>query len=405
MVRTGDKTTRNVLFLQSFDYTFANHSAPLNLDQLYTRLIGYLMDLSNRYPDDEVIYFIIAFTTIDKVNHKQPLKNVNSIPLKKNISNIRDIRKSFNSSMLPLTLNESSYGRRCYSTPRTYIDDNKRLKRVVRDIAHNTTLKTIISLDNNKVLDEFTDKKIDDNTFKRTNARTKTSITIRDDKVVQSEMSINLPAITYSSKKSPSNSFNKHIGSFDIETYSDGDKVYIYSLGFAYGGNNVLISKPDVFTYYKDNNKSANDMVLECINKMLSTKYNRAIFYTHNLGGYDAPFILKILGSYNEKIGKDYYQLTATLRENRILKLTIRVNKSKRVTNVIHLVDSLALLPTSLESLSKSFSTEYKKPYFPYDFVSERTLNYVGETPSIEFYKKKSSIIPKDEYSKLYKSD
>ena len=41
---------------------------------------------------------------------------------------------------------------------------------------------------------------------------------------------------------------------------------------------------------------------------MFNTKYHNCIFYTHNLGGYDAVFILnlKILGDYNKAVGEKY---------------------------------------------------------------------------------------------------
>jgi hypothetical protein len=132
------------------------------------------------------------------------------------------------------------------------------------------------------------------------------------------------------------------------------------SEGFAYAGNNVIISPPTIKTYFLDKPKTPSDIVIECINEMLKPKYNKAIFYTHNLGGYDVVFVLKILAEYNKKIGARYYNLKAILRDKRILKAEISV-KNKSVTNTIFLVDSLALLPMSLDSLGEAFSTKFKK--------------------------------------------
>lgn len=388
----------------SFDYTFKHQSSPLNLDQLFTRFVGILFDLLEEYYDEEMEYFSISFTPIyGYVNHKTHIKNVNSIPFKKNISNIKSIRKAFNSSILPLTLDENLYGKRSYST-RTYIDETNKLKRVVTDLESNKTEKKVFDLTSNKLIESFIDIKLDNNTFTRYNTKTKTSLTIKDNNVISSTIDIKLPLINNKESSNKENTFNKHIGTLDIETYFNNTtgKNEVYAIGFCYGGNNVMISTPNVTTYYLDKDKTSESIVLACINQMLSTKYKRCIFYTHNLGGYDSVFILKILADYNQKIGKKYYKMKAVLRENRILKLEITAKISSCVTNTIFLVDSLALLPMSLSSLAKAFTTKYEKPSFPYTFVTEKTLYYVGNTPSIEYYHTVNKNMSLTEYKNLW---
>jgi hypothetical protein len=151
------------------------------------------------------------------VNHKTPLKNVNSIPFKKKIGNIKNIRKAFNNSILPLTLDENYYGKRCYST-RIYIDSEKSIKRVVTDISENKSRKDVYSTVSGKLIESFIDEKHDDNTFTRHNPKKNTSITIRDSKVIRSILTTKLPLIKPKTKNYK-NTFNKHIGSFDLETY------------------------------------------------------------------------------------------------------------------------------------------------------------------------------------------
>lgn len=404
---------------ESFDYTFSTHNTPLNLDQFYSRYVGYLMDYMEEYYDIPVDCFVIIFISLpENVDHKKSVKNVNSIPFKRNISNIKNIRKAFKSSLLPFTLEENSYGKRYYSTStsettthflsrsRTFIDSINKVKRVVTDISPNKTKKDIFSLDLGKHLETFIDEKLDEESFTRHNPRNKTSITIRKDKITRTSSFIKLPLIKFTPPKHSNNTFNKHIGSFDLETYYNTitGKNEVYSVGFSYGGGNVFINTPFVKTYYLEPYQNSSDIVLACINDMLVTKYHNGIFYTHNLGGYDVVFILKILGDYNKKVGEKYYKMDVILRDNRILKLKISVKKSKSVTNTIFLVDSLGLLPMSLASLAESFRTPYKKTLFPYTFVTEKTLNYIGNTPAIEYYHTGKKDVSLEEYLKVKKT-
>ena len=49
--------------------------------------------------------------------------------------------------------------------------------------------------------------------------------------------------------------------------------------------------------FYYINKKTVNnsDIVLECINEMLISKYSYVTFYAHDMGKYDGIFIIKIL--------------------------------------------------------------------------------------------------------------
>lgn len=393
-------------FSRHLDYNFSNQRGPLNFDQLFVRFVGHLLDFYEEYKIDGVDFFSIIFTSLDGASHfKNIPKNVNIIPFKENITNIKELRKGLKSSLLPLTLDESAYGKRSYST-RTYIDEIHKVKRVVTDIDSSKTRKDVFSLTNNLLVESYIDEKTEGDSFIRHHPKTKSSVTIRDNKIVRSTLFQKFPLITYKPPKTVQNTFNKHIGSFDMETYLNTvtGKIEVYCLGFCYGGNNVMISKPTIKTYYLDKGETSSDIVIECINEMLTAKYKNAKFYTHNLGGYDVVFILKILGDYNKKMSEPYFKLKAILRDNRILKLQISVKKSKSVTNTIFLVDSLALLPMSLSALAKGFSTKFEKPYFPYTFVTDKTLYYIGNTPPIEYYNTHKKDISKLEYLKLQNS-
>jgi len=53
--------------------------------------------------------------------------------------------------------------------------------------------------------------------------------------------------------------------------------------------------------------------------------------------------------------------------------------------NKIIFVDSYNLLNGSLYDLSHSFGLDVTKGHFPHKFVKKDTLNYIGNTPSIEY--------------------
>jgi hypothetical protein len=117
---------------------------------------------------------------------------------------------------------------------------------------------------------------------------------------------------------------------------------------------------------------------------MLSEKYNNYIFYIHNLGRFDIVFILKTLLKTNS-IYPDKYSYNLNFREDLILSIEIST-KIKGKTYTIKLVDSYNLLNSSLSDLCKTFDTETKKSFFPYNFVNRKTLFYLGNKPNKDYY-------------------
>jgi hypothetical protein len=93
------------------------------------------------------------------------------------------------------------------------------------------------------------------------------------------------------------------------------------------------------------------------------------------LGRFDSIFILKAL------ITNKNILLTPVWKDNSILSLTIELNKFK-----ITLLDSLQMIPGSLDNILKSFHCSIQKGYFPYSFVNKNNLNYIGDKPSKNFY-------------------
>nr|YP_010555481.1 DNA polymerase [Ramaria rubella]UYR22230.1 DNA polymerase [Ramaria rubella] len=164
------------------------------------------------------------------------------------------------------------------------------------------------------------------------------------------------------------------IGSLDLETYGseqDGlGKFTVYAGGCALSDGYKAL-------YYNDKDKGLNSgediihkMFEELFNYIAEDKKarNGHTLYAHNLGRFDSVFLLKSLASAG-------YDLKAKWRENDIL--SIRISDKGRKLN-IKLMDSIKIVPTSLDKLLKSFDCKIIKGMFPHKFVNQNNLNYIG---------------------------
>jgi hypothetical protein len=142
-------------------------------------------------------------------------------------------------------------------------------------------------------------------------------------------------------------------GTLDIETYRIDEDSFVYSIGYYIHQDNVLqkfyVSEGSLGGYY-----DSAVLVHNCFDKLMKSKYSKRIFYSHNLGGYDAYYIIKNLVYYNSCIkltDEKPYFFENINRDDNFIKLVVkRVINGKLKSVVFH--DSLALLPSSLDSLS-----------------------------------------------------
>lgn len=214
-------------------------------------------------------------------------------------------------------------------------------------------------------------------------------IYIKDNSVIKTIKQIKFNAIEKYKVKDISFIPNPNIGVIDIETYLGKDNTYkVYALGF----RTNLIDDPQI--YYIGNDFNSDKVVLELIDELLRPKYNNITFYTHNLGGYDAVFLINVLHKYNESHEVGKYIVTNITRDSKVIKLTIKKNENK-----ISILDSYCLLTKSLKNLGRDFEVETQKSIFPYKFSIENHLFYEGSTPEMKFY----DNISIEEYDKIYK--
>lgn len=114
-------------------------------------------------------------------------------------------------------------------------------------------------------------------------------------------------------------------------------------------------------------------------------------FYVHNLAKYDnfylVPVKIALIVKYPKLFSHEFIY-----RDNHIIgiKLSKKVGKksSKKAgkkTDSLRIVDSYTILSASLNELCKTFNTEGNKYLFPYEFVKNKNLFYVGYKPDISF--------------------
>ncbi|YP_008475016.1 hypothetical protein (mitochondrion) [Candida oxycetoniae] len=207
------------------------------------------------------------------------------------------------------------------------------------------------------------------------------------------------------------------IGSFDIETARIGDDYVVIALGYScfnsflrslYYRDYINDINYNIFSIYNymissikriNYKEISNIMVIDCLRKML-TDYNDYTFYCHNFGKFDSIYILNSILIHNKNNPLDIFNCEFLYRDNILIKLTVSIKIDDNI-HKIHFLDSYVLLTNSLSKLANDFNINESKGYFPYSFVNESTLDYVGTTPSIEYYPN----ISNDEYNEIYKTN
>lgn len=164
---------------------------------------------------------------------------------------------------------------------------------------------------------------------------------------------------------------NLSFGTLDLETYKDEaeNRNFVYSIGY-YIPKEKILEK-----FYIDKDLDSYKLVHTCFDKLLTSNYQKRILYIHNLGGYDAYFIIKSLAMYNDNVlkplGENLYYLDNLNRNDHFIKLVVKRHINGKLRSVT-LCDSYAYLSSSLASLAKSYGLSITKGDFPHEFVSEK---------------------------------
>ena len=175
----------------------------------------------------------------------------------------------------------------------------------------------------------------------------------------------------YISKLTPSKTKPGQAMTLDIETYQDTNGLmHIYCISF-YDGK-------DIFSFYIADFKHIEDLLNKMFSVIFSPKYRNRIIYIHNSSNFDLIFLLKHISN----IG--YVGLDSIIKDGKFINLTVTFGKQGQYQIIFR--DSMLLLPNSLAKLSEVFCENHFKEIFPYDFVNEQNLNYVGPVPAYKYF-------------------
>lgn len=191
--------------------------------------------------------------------------------------------------------------------------------------------------------------------------------------------------VNYTDKK-----YDHKIGTIDLETYASKENglgdLEVYAAGCA-------MSDGYKEFYYIDKNQELNsgyDLIYKMVNDIFDhingdiKVRNNYTFYAHNLGRFDSVFVLKSLGL----LGSNY-KVTASWQENDLLSIKIK-DTERKIS--IKILDSIKLIPSSLDKILKSFDCQINKGIFPHMFINSSNLNYIGHKPNIKYYIKESKL-------------
>ena len=397
------------------------------IENFFYSLVDIINVFEDRYNAENINIIQIMYIVINDIP-KLKIQNVNKIKLNKEFVNTKEIKEKYNSKFLPLTCDLNYYGKLLLKNEYltlisklnldkslgknvlidikdidlVYIYNNKLI--IIKKLNTQTFSKEVYSVESGLFYYKAVDTSIDQNTFTRSISNT--CFTISNGSIINVTNKKKLQPIKYYGKQYKS-SANPYIGTLDLETFVDTDGISkVYALGFY-----TYIEEKrgvDPVTYFLQKNETFSELLINCFNNILSKMYNDYTFYTHNFGSFDSIFILKILTEYNIQVGFEYYKLKTTFRDNKLLKLVVSVKKLNDVTKKeqlykISIVDSYNILNKKLSKLGDLFESNVTKGYFPYSFVKLNTLNYIGNTPSIDYwYNQYKDNISIEEYNNLY---
>jgi DNA polymerase type B, organellar and viral len=358
------------------------------------RTLGYLNKI-NKNDKDKLLNNLLFFHQNDFDGYNEEFKETISIYIKykyldmsktENKSLIMDIRKYkkpikthlFNKMNIPSMYNTKLWG----DILNISEFNNNQIFKIIRnsyifDINQNSNFRFIrIFNDNHHLILEFTDKFLSNNYFIR---KIKSfEYHFINDKLI---CSINNKETKFISKIVHDNIINDNIITLDIETKSEkivnADEQLSVISCCIYDGLNKR-------SFYLSDYKSGDDLLINAINSLLIEKYNNYKVYIHNLSSFDGIFLLRILAKLENT------KLIPIIKDDKMIALTLKFSKNK-----ITFHDSMLLLPSSLDKLSKAFNVVNKKVIFPINWLLNNpnfSLGYIGAVPEIKYFKDISLI-------------
>lgn len=348
----------------------------------------YLDNKAFKYGLDLYSSISVRYSGISKKVENLTLADINT-PETRRILAKKDINHRFLSNKyVPFTMN---YGLNSSITDNYINEFNEKVivyeyqKKYLHVIKNEETLENKVEIfdKNNKLIDWFVDSEFDGYFIRQVDDL---FIKMSNEDILYLETLISVKFNTKNILTKKDYIFNDKILTFDLETFSNN--CIPYACGF-YDGKNSYI-------YYLTNYNSIEDMVIDCFKGMLTFNYNNYTVYIHNLGKFDGTIIYKILLEYFDikplSSNKDQvYSYEIKNISSSLLDDKNNKSKTKKITKLI-LKDSKKILPGSLRNLGKSFNVETLKGIFPYKYVNEFNIDYIGKKPNIFYYELKDLI-------------
>lgn len=282
-------------------------------------------------------------------------------------------------------------------------NEDKDAYMITTSMYNNKNLVNICSSTSKTIL-EFTDQILNNREFIR---EIKNKIYYYKDNKVQFYFQDKI-GTTFIPKAKENVKFNFNILTIDIETYLDcNQEMKIYCISMFDG------KKPTSF--YLTDYINQEDMVINFFKALLIRKNNSKTIYIHNSSSFDLIFLLKYLVNYSN------IKIDLILKDGKFINIqvsysTVKATENKKVMVKeiephdslikngnsfkynIKFRDSLLMLPSSLDKLGKAFKVQQLKSIFPYNFVTEDNLNYIGEVPEYKYFN--TTKINEEEYIK-----
>jgi hypothetical protein len=120
-------------------------------------------------------------------------------------------------------------------------------------------------------------------------------------------------------------------------------------------------------------------LLTQAIKDLMVKKYDNYKIYIHNMAGFDSIFLLKILVGLGT--------IKPIIHHGELISINFKFKNY-----IVIFRDSLKLLIVSLRKLAKVFGVDNQKGIFPYNFVNENNLDYVGPIPDFKYFNGISSL-------------
>jgi len=320
-------------------------------DYILNKLIDEIIDKGGYYLETSIISLVFTYA----IRKGRALEKVIN-------TNIH--YHNYQHHKLPITMNPLEYGKLLDKIGNTYfIQVNPKNIAIINHYENSNEIKFFKS---GELTYEYIDKWIDNETFSRILGKKEWIFRNNEQILFNFEKSVKFiqPLIRRDTLQ------NKII-TMDIETFIK-DGIHIPFIISWYDGENK-------FSYFLTDYNSSEDMIITCIKNIMIKKYDNYKIYIHNLAKFDGIFLLKLLSELGE--------IKPLIHNDKIISIGFKYKDYDVIFK-----DSLQLLIKSLKTLGLAFGVDIQKSIFPYDFVNENNLNYIGQIPDFKYFDGISSL-------------